>query len=82
MVAGADYVSNKTANNTTEVIENNTVSGNDTDNSTDVPDNSTAENQNTDINKSADVKNAAGNPILVLLMVLAILGLRPLKGKK
>ena len=82
VVAGADYVSNKTANNTTEVIENNTVSGNDTDNSTDVPDNSTAENQNTDINKSADVKNAAGNPILVLLMVLAILGLRPLKGKK
>ncbi len=82
VVAGADHVSNKTANNTTEVIENSPVPGNDTDNSTDVPDNSTAVNQNTDINKSADVKNAAGNPILVLLMVLAILGLRPLKGKK
>ena len=82
VVAGADYVSNKTANNTTEVIENSPVPGNDTDNRTDVSDNSTAENQNTDINKSADVKNATGNPILVLLMVLAILGLRPLKGKK
>ena len=82
VVAGADHVSNKTANNTTEVIENSPVPGNDTDNSTDVPDNSTAENQNTDINKSADVKNSTGNPILVLLMVLTILGLRPLKGKK
>ena len=79
VVAGADHVSNKTANNTTEVIENSTVPENNTDNSTD---NSIVKNQSTDINKSADVKNATGNPILVLLMVLALLGLRPLKGKK
>lgn len=92
VVAGADNVAIKTANNTTEVIKNSTVPGNQTGNSTDVPDNSTngtdipgnssVENQNTDINKSVDVKHATGNPILVLLMVLALLGLRPLKGKK
>lgn len=92
VVAGADNTANKTANNTTEVIKNSTVPGNQTDNSTDNPDNSTnstdipgnssVENQNTDINKSVDVKHATGNPILILLMVLALLGLRPLKGKK
>ena len=78
VVAGADNTANVTANSTTEVIENNTVPENKTDNHTDVA----IENQNTGINKSADVKNTAGNPILVLLVVLALLGLRPLKGKK
>ena len=89
VVAGADHVSNKTGNNTTEIIKhNNPVPGNDTDNSTDVPDNSTltnvtssVEGQN-NVSKSVSIGNATGNPILVLLMVLALLGLMPLKGKK
>ena len=89
MVAGADHTGNKTGNNTTEVIKhNNPVPGNDTDNSTDVPDNSTLTNvtssveDRNNVSKSVSIGNATGNPILVLLMVLALLGLRPLKGKK
>lgn len=78
VVVDSPSTNKTTVNNTTEVNE---PPSNPTDNNTDVPDNSAVTSIGyQDVSKS--VKNATGNPILVLLMVLAILGLRPLKGKK
>ena len=88
VVAGSDLTGNKTANNTTEVIDKPNIPENNTDNNTNITNNIvhlSIEDHGKDVpidSKSINVKNATGNPILILLMVLALLGLRPLKGKK
>ena len=85
VVAGANNTGNKTANNTTEVIDKSVTPGNDTDNKTHIPDSGvipSIENQSKNVSKSISMANATGNPILALLMLLALIGLRPLRGKK
>lgn len=77
VVAGCDGVDNVTAKNTTEVVKQHKPSVNNpdkhhNDGSGDVLDNS----------KSINVGHATGNPILALLMVLVLIALMPLRGKK